>query len=249
MRTERPVITGDKFASRHAQKGTVGMIVDEIDLPFSEATGMTPDVIISPLAFVSRMTIGMLSETLCGKAAALDGNFVDASPFQLKNPVDRAKVVLEQFGFRATGEEWFIDGRTGERIRSQIFMGLCAYQRLRHLVEEKVHSRTFGTKHALTMQPTEGRGKGGGLRMGEMERDTLISHGSANIILDRFLDQSDRCIVAVCEKCGLMAEQAHSKRFAYGLKRGRTSYCRNCEDSAHCTFLRCFWHVFCVFPF
>ena len=118
-------------------------------------------------------------------------------------------------------------------IEAPIMVGSCSYQRLKHLVDEKIHSRTEGQRHILTQQPTEGRGRGGGLRIGEMERDVILSHGASAVIQDRFLDASDKCSVAICNKCGYMCDQQYSEDFAYGMTRGRAAYCRICEDGAH----------------
>lgn len=236
VRTVRRPGIGDKFASRCAQKGTIGYVVPTEDLPFNR-DGISPDIIINPHAFISRMTIGMFIESLAGKAAALDGKFVDASPFTPGNAVGHAETVLCDNGFMPSGEEVFYDGRTGQQMRSTMFMGICSYQRLKHLVSEKVHSRTKGSYHILTGQPLEGRGKNGGLRIGEMEKDCFISYGASAVISDRMLDQSDCTTVTICNRCGLPADQTHSDHFAHG-KRGQQAYCRNCEDGAHCVEIR-----------
>jgi DNA-directed RNA polymerase II subunit RPB2 len=236
VRTVRRPGIGDKFASRCAQKGTIGYVVPTEDLPFNR-DGISPDVIINPHAFISRMTIGMFIESLAGKAAALDGKFVDASPFTPKDVVGHAETVLRKHGFMTSGEEIFYDGRTGKQMRSSMFMGICSYQRLKHLVSEKRHSRTKGSYHILTGQPLEGRGKNGGLRIGEMEKDCFISYGASAVISDRMLDQSDCTTMTICNRCGLPAEQTHSDQFARG-KRGRHAFCRNCDDGAHCVELR-----------
>lgn len=233
VRTTRIPTEADKFASRHAQKGTTGLIVPDEDMPFT-AEGITPDIIISPFAFITRMTMGMMIETVTGKAAAINGEHtVDASAFNQSDVVAHAQSILAREGFHPSGVERFTDGRTGEMIEAPIMVGSCSYQRLKHLVDEKIHSRTEGQRHILTQQPTEGRGRGGGLRIGEMERDVILSHGASAVIQDRFLDASDKCSVAICNKCGYMCDQQYSEDFAYGMTRGRAAYCRICEDGAH----------------
>tara|TARA_X000000950_G_scaffold209740_1_gene252212 strand:+ start:1627 stop:5232 length:3606 start_codon:yes stop_codon:yes gene_type:complete len=280
VRTLRIPQAGDKFASRHAQKGTIGYIAPSEDLPF-DRDGISPDIIINPHAFITRMTIGMMIEALAGKAAALDGAFVDASPFSQRDVVSHAQDVLTRHGFHPSGEQSFTDGRSGKPIRARTFMGLCSYQRLRHLVEEKRHSRRTGNKHILTNQvcprfsagastpsvtlpfvscsrAANGRTRQGGRsshgRDGEGEllvsarpphrrphpvypdasQDCMVAYGCSALIGDRMLDQSDRTVVTYCNLCGLPAEQAHSGRFAAGLRTGKKAFCRNCSDGAHC---------------
>jgi len=233
VRTTRRTQVGDKYASRHAQKGTVGLIVNDADMPFNEH-GMSPDMIINPHAFVSRMTIGMIIEMLCGKAASFDGKFVDARPFDSKadEKMKHAAEVLRKNGFNGDGEEMFKDGRTGRLIRRPIMQGIVSIQALRHLVDEKWHARRTGRRHILTAQPMEGRGRGGGLRMGEMERDGLIAHGVSEVIRDRFMSCSDGFKATICRRCGVLAEQAHSASFATGMRGGR-AYCSLCADSSY----------------
>tara|TARA_Y100000748_G_scaffold292357_1_gene280761 strand:+ start:12161 stop:15766 length:3606 start_codon:yes stop_codon:yes gene_type:complete len=236
MRQMRPGVEGDKFASRHAQKGTIGRLVNEEDLPFNPVTGMKPDIIINPHGFVSRMTIGMLVEALAGKACALKGCFCNATAFQNLD-VSEIEDVLEDHGFDRRGYETFIDGRTGQKIQRPILMGIVTYQRLRHLVEDKINSRARGSKHIITEQPMDGRAKGGGLRVGEMERDCIISHGASAILHERMFLSSDKKQVPVCKMCGLIAEPAHNRKFAYGIK-GAEPYCRNCNiNNCHVKYM------------
>ena len=188
---------------------------------------MKPDIIINPHGFVSRMTIGMLAEALIGKACALKGCFCNATAFRNIN-IAQFETILEKHGFSKTGLETFVDGRTGKLIERPLFMGIVTYQRLRHLVEDKINSRSRGSKHILTEQPMDGRAKGGGLRVGEMERDCIISHGASNVLHERMFLSSDKKYVPICKHCGFIAEPAHSRQFAHGVQ-GAEPFCRNCN--------------------
>ena len=217
-----------RFASRHAQKGTVGRLVPEEDLPFN-SEGIRPDIIINPHGFVSRMTIGMLVEALAGKACALRGCFCNATPFT-NIITEQFSKTLEEHGYRGSGHEQFYDGRTGLPINRPLFMGIVTYQRLRHLVLDKINSRARGSRHILTNQPMDGRSRGGGLRIGEMERDALVSHGVRATLHERLFLSSDQRTVDICQKCGSIAEPAHNRHFAHGI-RGAEAYCRACNAS------------------
>ena len=173
------------------------------------ANGVRPDVIINPHAIPSRMTIAQMEEMLVGKASALEGRLGDGTPFS--SPEERdvlgdAGAILARLGFQALGDEVFYDGATGRRLQTLMFVGPCHYQRLKHMAFDKLHSRsTHGKVQVLTRQPNEGRARGGGLRLGEMERDALVSQGVSSFVKERLLDYSDNFQIYVCKRCGMQA--------------------------------------------
>jgi len=212
---------GDKFASRHGQKGILGLLANNEDLPYT-SDGVVPDILINPHAFPSRMTVGMFMESVTGKAAAIRGKQVNASAF-VGEKIDDVKKVLENAGFKYSGKENMYDGRTGRIFPAEVFVGVVYYQKLHHMVADKIHARARGQVQMLTKQPTEGRARGGGLRFGEMERDCLIAYGASMILKDRLLDESDKTDIYVCERCGLVA---------YHDMKQRKFVCRVCGDKA-----------------
>ena len=200
-RNGRCSFTGN--SSRHGQKGTVGNIVPEADMPFNR-NGIRPDIIINPHAIPSRMTIGQLKETLLGKVLVELGLFGDGTSFGDLDIGDISEK-LQSLGYESNGNELLYSGLTGEQIECSVFMGPVFYQRLKHMVNDKQHSRSIGPMVNLTRQPAEGRSRDGGLRFGEMERDAMISHGAARFTRGRMYDASDRYSVYICKKCGLVA--------------------------------------------
>ena len=199
--TRRPEV-GDKFSSRHGQKGVVGIIANQEDMPFSD-TCVVPDIIMNPHGFPSRMTVGKMLELLSGKAGVLNGTLEYGTAFG-GSKVDDMGAILIKHGFSYSGKDFVTSGITGESLPAYVFFGPIYYQKLKHMVQDKMHSRAKGPTAILTRQPTEGRSRSGGLRLGEMERDCLIAYGASQLLLERLMLSSDAHQVDICEVCGLM---------------------------------------------
>eukprot|EP00746_Dinoflagellata_sp_MGD_P158454 gnl/MRDRNA2_/MRDRNA2_86477_c0_seq1.p1 gnl/MRDRNA2_/MRDRNA2_86477_c0~~gnl/MRDRNA2_/MRDRNA2_86477_c0_seq1.p1 ORF type:complete len:1158 (-),score=-4.77 gnl/MRDRNA2_/MRDRNA2_86477_c0_seq1:55-3315(-) len=240
-----PVI-GDKFASRAGQKGILSKLWPDIDMPFCERTGIRPDLILNPNAIPSRMTIGMLMESACSKAGALEWKYINCSPFQCADGQSRFLThfvgdILENNGFHAAGNETLISGFCGKALTTYIHIGCVFYQRLRHLVSDKIQVRSVGPRNPLTHQPTHGRKFGGGIRFGEMERDSLLAHGASFLLQDRLCRSSDSATIVLCRRCGSLVSSPLSKIFKTTFTANNDSklfsLCNNDEDQE--TFSKC----------
>ncbi|CRH03696.1 DNA-directed RNA polymerase III subunit, putative [Plasmodium relictum] len=217
MRQTRLPELGDKFSSRHGQKGVVGLLVNQEDMPFTES-GICPDLIMNPHGFPSRMTVGKLLELVASKSAVMDGEFKYGSIFS-GTPFEQVAKILFKYGFNCSSKELLYSGLTGEPLETYIFMGPIYYQKLKHMVQDKIHARARGPRQLLTRQPTEGRSKEGGLRLGEMERDCLIAYGVSNLLLERLMLSSDVCDVYICEGCGMMGYDLYC------------TFCKKCDKN------------------
>ena len=224
IRDQRIPEIGDKFSSRHGQKGVVGLIVPHADMPFSNV-GITPDLIFSPHGIPTRMTLSHLLELVAAKVGTLSARYVDGTIFDAEAEVDLREELLS-LGFREDGAETMYNGQTGEAFEVKIFIGDMYYLRLKHMVANKIHSRARGPIQLLTRQPTEGRAKEGGLRLGEMEKDTFVAHGASLLLKERF--DADKARIPVCEECGLVAIYDEFKR------RGT---CPVCGETASISFV------------
>ncbi|KAJ1277434.1 hypothetical protein BS78_04G003500 [Paspalum vaginatum] len=226
--TRRPEV-GDKFSSRHGQKGVCGTIVQQEDFPFSER-GICPDLIMNPHGFLSRMTIGKMIELIGGKAGLSCDRFHYGSAFgEPSGNADKVEDIsntLIKHGFSYNGKDFLYLGILGHPLEAYIFMGPIYYQKLKHMVLDKMHARASGPRVLLTRQPTQGRSRDGGLRLGEMERDCLIASGASMLIFERLMLSSDPYQVQVCRKCGLLGYYNHKLKAAY------CSMCKNGENMA-----------------
>jgi DNA-directed RNA polymerase beta subunit len=221
VRAFRKPVIGDKVSSRMGQKGTIGNIIPERDMPFTK-DGIRPDIIINPHAIPSRMTIGQLKETLLGKVLVNLGLFGDGTSFGEYDIKDISKELLK-VGFEMNGNELLYNGLTGEQIKSDVFIGPVFYQRLKHMVSDKQHSRSIGPMVNFTHQPAEGRSRDGGLRFGEMERDAMVGHGASRFTRGRMYDCSDKYEVHVCRKCGIIASYNDERSI---------HFCKTCDNRA-----------------
>lgn len=231
LRIPRSPVIGDKFSSRHGQKGVCSQKWPSVDMPFSES-GIQPDTIINPHAFPSRMTIGMFVESLAGKSGALHGLAQDSTPWKFDETNTAADYFGHQLmkaGYNYHGNEPLYSGITGEEFACDIYIGVVYYQRLRHMVNDKFQVRTTGPVTALTGQPIKGRKKGGGIRVGEMERDSLLAHGTAFLLQDRLLNCSDYQKSWICRACGtFLSTQSTVSQFAPRKKGTGIVRCRKC---------------------
>jgi len=224
IRDQRIPEIGDKFTSRHGQKGVVGLIVPMVDMPFT-ANGIVPDLIFSPHGVPSRMTVSHLVELIGCKSAALGGKYLDGTTFD-SDPEEEIRSQLKELGFRENGTETMYNGITGEQFEVKIYVGSMYYLKLKHMVANKIHSRARGPIQLLTRQPTEGRALEGGLRLGEMEKDTFVAHGTSLLLKERF--DSDKTVVPVCTDCGLIAVHDNMRR---------RSYCPVCGDNVEIDYI------------
>ena len=205
IREERTPALGDKMASRAGQKGTIGLIIPEEDMPYT-SDGIRPDIIINPHAIPSRMTIGQLIESLLGKLCLFYGGFGDCTAFETKGTNTKLYgELLTSAGFHSSGNQVLYNGYTGEQIYSDIYIGPTYYMRLKHMVKDKINFRARGPNTALTRQPVQGRANDGGLRIGEMERDGVMGHGASSFLNDSFMIRGDEYFLAICNKTGTIA--------------------------------------------
>jgi DNA-directed RNA polymerase II subunit RPB2 len=213
---ERSPVPGDKMASRHSQKGTVGQLIPEENMPFTER-GLRPDIVFNPHGLPTRMTIGQLIEAMSNKLGIQLGTFIDATPFTVSNRITDLKTEMTLRGFEPHGHEILYNGETGEMMEADVFMGPIYYQRLKHMVEDKINYRATGPKTLLTHQPLHGRAKGGGLAIGEMERDGMVAHGMSKFLHESFMDRSDGGEVQINRSTGTLDTSPDTMPMPYAM--------------------------------
>jgi DNA-directed RNA polymerase II subunit RPB2 len=221
VRMERKPMSGDKFTTRHGQKGTVGITYAQRDMPFTES-GIVPDLILNPHGYPSRMSVGHFIECIAAKEAAESGHFVDGTPFNNYN-MKQLPEALEKLGYSPHGTETMYCGLTGRKMDVEIFIGPVYNVRLKHMVLDKVHGRARGPRQALTRQPLEGRSRDGGLKIGEMEKDAMVAHGMSQFIKERMMETSDITKVYVCDECGMFASKVIDKDYYK---------CKGCQNTS-----------------
>ncbi len=244
LRNQRIPEIGDKFASRHLQKGIVSFLAPVEDIPFS-VSGITPDIIFSPHGIPSRMSISHLIEIIAGKVGALSGEYIDGTTFDALPEKDLRKM-LKKLGFRENGTEMFYNGITGQEFKAKIYSGNMYYLKLKHMVANKLHARATGKIQLLTRQPIEGRSQGGGLRVGEMEKDCFVAHGASLLLKERF--DSDRTTVFICEECGMLAIYDNFKNREYCPKCGSSVKISSVEMSYAFKLLIDELKALCIYP-
>ena len=221
VRMERKPMSGDKFTTRHGQKGTVGITYAQRDMPFTES-GIVPDLILNPHGYPSRMSVGHFIECIAAKEAAESGHFVDGTPFNNYN-MKQLPEALQKLGYSPHGTETMYCGLTGRKMDVEIFIGPVYNVRLKHMVLDKVHGRARGPRQALTRQPLEGRSRDGGLKIGEMEKDAMVAHGMSQFIKERMMETSDITKVYVCDECGMFASKVIDKDYYK---------CKGCQNTS-----------------
>jgi DNA-directed RNA polymerase II subunit RPB2 len=220
IRMERKPIIGDKFSNFHGAKGTIGMVYQQCDMPFTES-GIIPDLILNPHGYIKRMAVAQIIESLVAKEAAINGHLADGTPF---NNVDLNSIQeeLEKKGYNKYGTETMYCGITGRKMEVEIFICPLHMIRIKHMVSDKVHGRAEGPLQALTRQPLEGRSRDGGLKIGEMEKDAIVAHGMGQFMKERFMECSDIYKVYVCDDCGMFASKVPDKEYYR---------CKGCHNS------------------
>tara|TARA_Y100000310_G_scaffold16722_1_gene16640 strand:- start:11359 stop:14730 length:3372 start_codon:yes stop_codon:yes gene_type:complete len=235
VREQRQPIVGDKLSSTHGQKGTIGAVRNVEDMPFT-STGLVPDIILNPHAIPSRMTMGQIWEAMVGLVGAMEGQPQNATAFDKLRPEEVA-AQLQKHGFDSQGNFTMYDGLTGRQMQCEVYMGLVYYQRLKHMVLDKMAARARGSINMKTGQPIEGRARQGGFRFGEMEKNSLVAHGAPYMLRDRLLDQSDPWMSDICTQCGHYAIAARPQS-SQRMVRGKEAYCMHCHSSKHVTQVR-----------